>query len=34
MRPIEVRFGEVVLEDPDGMQVKLVASSPSTGIYH
>lgn len=34
--PVEDRFGEQVLafEDPDGMQVELVASGPSTGIRH
>ncbi len=35
-QPVELRFEEEVLplEDPDGMQVELVASGPSAGIRH
>ena len=35
-QPVEIRFKEEVLafEDPDGMQVELVASDPTAGIRH
>ena len=35
-QPVEIRFKEEVLafEDPDGMQVELVASGPTAGIRH